>query len=132
MSVTQETGSAHRSAISSILQSNEIDSAIVGSTYINGFGNDVDVLVRVCGREKAVLDLIHAGFAVEGNPGSYEPGDGEFESLRRGDTNALITEDAEFYEKWVRAAEVCKYVHGLLPQGINRDGRVHIHQLIMD
>lgn len=107
-----------------------VDAALIGSQYIQGVGNDVDVLVLVYARNQAVTVLEHAGYAIEGEPSSGGPGD-EFESLRRGEVNVLVTEDRAFYEKWIRAAEVCKYVHGRYGH-CHKDDRVKIHQLIMD
>jgi hypothetical protein len=66
---------------------------------------DEDILVLVEDREEVIKTLVKAGFKKEG---AYITGDTKFISLRRGETNFIVTDDKAWYEKFLLATAVCK------------------------
>ena len=143
MSAEQDLGSAPRSTLAlplvlpekhpyvrqlhKLLNADRAD--LVGSTYICGYGQDVDVLLQVSNIDCA-LDLLRGeGFEVD-ETAEYGDRD-EFVSAKNGPINALLVSSDAFYLKWLQAAEVCRAVY--LKQGfIDKPTRVAIHQVIMD
>jgi hypothetical protein len=113
-----------------------VNVALVGTMYTHGEGHDYDYVVLVAGFNRAASDLQEAGFVLN-SPDGYEVG--QFASFRAGDVNVMLTEDEEFFDKFVAAAQVCKYVEGLLaarwpesPGSLDREQRVKIHRIIMN
>lgn len=105
---------------------------IVGSTFICGEGKDSDILMLVSGEafDKTITYFVEKhGYAIGGS-GENEDG---WCSVKSGTINVIICKDYDFYEKWVAAAHVCRYVRDLIPgfDG-NRQIRVDIHQFVCD
>lgn len=97
---------------------------LVGSTYIQGTGQDFDVLHLVDSIDDAKAALLDDGFVLEGEE-SYDTS--TFYSLRKGEVNALITADHDFYGGFIRAANVCRYL-----AVTDKAQRVAVHRIIMD
>lgn len=106
---------------------------LVGSVAINGDGKDIDyaILVGEEGPDDIVQHLLANGF--EANNHGYEGVNGEddkFTSYKRGITNILVCTTIQAYNRFVKGAEICKYLRGL---GVNmRDKRVRvaIHSMV--
>lgn len=101
---------------------------LVGSTFIKGEGNDIDILVQVKDLDKAESVAIQAGYRKDGGSCC------EFEtwsSLKLGKVNLLLCHDPEYYDRWVMAAEACQFLH---KRGVTLStGDVHgVHAIIMD
>lgn len=103
---------------------------MVGSTYICGAGEDLDVLVRVDDLNCAIELL--PDYDREGEDGEY-PEDDHWVSLRKDNLNLLLTDSHDLYMKWLTAAEVCKYLHQRQGTPYSpKDERIAVHRIIMD
>lgn len=105
---------------------------IVGSTYIGDKeDSDVDVLVLIEDGE-SLEEMVYAGWTYGG---SKSPRPDCWVSWKRHadgvDVNMLIVTDKQYYNQWLTAAEVCRFMH---LQGVKfNSGTVHgIHEIIMD
>lgn len=102
-------------------------SAIVGSTYIQGEGSDIDCLFLW---EKVDVQCIgfpgwdYGGSIGEGNESNWG-------SWKKGNINLLVTSSKESYNAWLTSAEVCRFL-SLRKIGLTRDERVAIHNIVMD
>ena len=72
--------------------------------------SDTDEDFLVFDQDGSAIEHLEAhGFQSEGNPEFYTGNDnGEFRSLRRGDTNVIVTPDREFFERFRTATELAK------------------------
>lgn len=108
---------------------------LIGSTYILGNGKDRDTLVLVENAVAARAALMAEGWHCESDT-SEQYNDALFYSLRLGEKNALITADDEYFDRFVTAAEVCKYIFQCdpSPQSVVRDRsfRVMVHKIVRD
>lgn len=106
------------------------DVRMVGSISINGYGNDLDILIHVDQQylNKLLNYLFREGFKLEGGDG-YPPD--KFESFRNGRINVIVTTDEPFFVSWIRSVEVCNFFVSKCGP-INKDDRIMIHKLIMD
>lgn len=102
----------------------------VGSTYVFGSGKDKDVLILVEDAVAVRQYFISEGWVCESDTRPEYDG-AKFYSLRQGDNNALITADKDYYEKFLAAAEVCKYLQDVEVIK-DRDVRVMIHKIVRD
>ena len=102
---------------------------LVGSTYIYGQGNDIDILVLLDSNGVGVDELRLPGWVYGGS--TPKSGDG-WCSWKQGDINLLVTEDQTYFNSWVTAAEVCKYL--FLKRGVvlDKPDRIAVHAIIMD
>lgn len=103
-----------------------VDLALFGSTYITGSGNDIDYLVLVEDAAVVIDDLLDDGWGPDG--GVYNSS--EFTSLRKGEVNLVITDDASYYTASLAAARICKYllnVVGFERVATSKDFRITIH-----
>lgn len=110
------------------LKSSIEDSAHVGSSFINGKGVDLDLVVKVKDAQHAQDLLMDAGYILS----STGSGSGDkFCCFRKGDVNVMITESQDWYELFVKAALVCRAV---TLQGIqlSKEGRIAVHRVLMD
>ena len=107
-------------------------SCIIGSCFIFGEGQDVDIL---CLRHaeahlpEDAADLRLKGWAVNG--GKEYPIQSAWFAARKGAANVLVTTDSEFYAAMWGAAKVCKFLYDsdlLLKE--DRDTRVGIHRTL--
>lgn len=99
-----------------------IEASLVGSTYILGEGNDVDIMWLVSDYQEATRLLIKDGYEYDKD---YE--DDRFASLRKGEVNVIVTAEEERYRNTLIAAEVCKYL-----KVAERDDRIAVHRIIRD
>lgn len=96
---------------------------VVGSTYImNRRGMDIDV---ICYADGYVPFEQIPGFVCQDHNPDY-PED-EMVSYRYSDINLLMVTTKEYFNLWIRSAEVCKFL-----QAEDKDLRVKIHRIIMD
>lgn len=102
----------------------------VGSMYILGSGQDDDCMILVRNIREAWEYLVSDGWETETYIGQN---DVECISFRMGNRNALVTEIDEFYQNFLSAAEVCKYLWDTFEFEpiMERDVRVAIHQMIL-
>lgn len=98
--------------------------AIVGSVYILGEGNDLDVLVRAEDANDAMDRLETEGYRPTGNPSGEED---DFLTLRKGHINVIVTQSQEFFDNFLEAAEVCK-----LLKLTSKQDRIAVHRVLMD
>ena len=105
---------------------------LIGSTYILGKGKDRDTLVLVENAVAARSALIEEGWHCESDT-AEQYNDALFYSLRLGEKNALITADEAYYDRFIAAAEVCKYLAQEGAELVNhREHRVMIHKIVRD
>lgn len=98
--------------------------APVGSDYILGEGADVDVLVRVSNLSDALDALADSGFEPDG---TYIGTGVEFTSMRKEGLNIILTTHASFFDGFVTAAKVCRYL-----KIEDKADRVAIHRFLRD
>ena len=69
----------------------------------------------------------NSGFVIEGNPQFYTGNDnGQFQSYRLGDINAIVTPSDEFYELFLTATELAKRFNLL-----EKDDRIALFQAVL-
>ena len=110
-------------------------SAVVGSTYIKGTeDSDVDVLVYT--PTVSPSEAVFSGWTYGGSGGSIEfDNPDKFGSWKREVggvvVNLLLTGSEAYYDAWLTAAEVCRFLH---LQGVPLTrGTVHgVHEIVMD
>ncbi len=112
-------------ALRSALGAEYINSSHVGSSYTVGRGMDLDIVVHVKDTDEACCALDDAGY--ECNSKDYEDSTDTFKCLRNGLVNVMLVSDAEWYDKFVLAAEVCKTL-----QLQEKWERIAVHRVIMD
>jgi len=102
---------------------------LVGSTYIYGGGNDIDILVLLDSTGGSIEELRLPSWEYGGS--TPKSGD-KWCSWKQGDINLLVTEDQTYFNAWVTAAEVCKYL--FLKRGVvlDKPDRIAVHAIIMD
>jgi hypothetical protein len=106
-----------------------VDWALVGSTFIIGKGEDIDILMQVTGGIEAV-NYSDNGLARGGSECLFEHD--RWVSLKDANgTNFLLTTSRPYYEAWCTSAEVCRLLH-LQGVSIPKDLRVAIHNVVMD
>lgn len=103
----------------------------IGSAFINGEGQDVDILIETgAGLDDVSYDLKQDGWDVSNDTGQY-PSEAGWFAARRGAVNLLITTDPEFYWAMGKAADVCKnLVHRGKIAGSDKEARVIIHRTL--
>lgn len=106
----------------------------VGSTYINGAGNDVDIIVYVKPWElrSGIREVVWSDVGLEfGGSQPFTTGDSWVSTSDSMGTNVIFVEDEKYYDLWVSAAEVCRQ---LVMWGVPLDKfmRVRLHSIIMD
>lgn len=109
-----------------------IKAQLVGSTYINGSGTDIDVLVLVETHQKGVSAnewLIGKEFGWAYG-GSEAMGNDQWASWKCGDTNLLVTSDPAYYSAWLTAAETCRALV-LLGVPMTKQLRIAVHEVVM-
>lgn len=108
--------------------------AWVGSTYINGEGNDIDIVVHVvaapyspgihgiCWSE---VGLVYGGSEPNGCDDNW------VSTKDACGYNIIFVTDPDYYAKWVTAAEVCRQLC-LWCVPLDKAMRVKLHAIIMD
>ena len=115
---------------------NVISTDMVGSTYINGhITNDVDFVVFVNKEDASIYDLCFTDWEIGGSiPTS--PAKIDWSSWKRtfdGVTyNMIITDNVEYAQRWIVAAEVCKMLENIRKINLTKEERCGIHAIIMD
>ena len=109
---------------------------LVGTMFTHGEGNDYDYVVKVPDAKGDSPVFDDAGFTTTGDPSGTED---DFITFRKGDINIMLTDSASFALDFKRAAEVCKYVQGLLTRdhpldrgSLTKEERIRIHRIIMN
>lgn len=96
----------------------------IGSSTYHSDANDVDIMVMVPDKQ-AYMELCHAlGFSYAPNANEYP---GEWESMKKGDLNLLITADSDYYYASRTASDVCRAL-----KLKTRKERVIVHRVIVD
>lgn len=108
-------------------------SAVIGTVFIFGEGNDVDILVETDGKldlDEVCQELMSRDWEINGGSG-YEV-NGDWFSAREGDRNLIITDCCHFYNAMLGGATVCKMLaeRGKLDRQ-DRDTRVLIHRTLI-
>ena len=104
--------------------------SLIGSAMYLEDANDVDFVVLTEWRKASSLacELINKGWSPCSN---YEVSDdtkvGQFEAVRLGNLNLIITYDLKFYTDYKTAMEVCKAL-----RLIHREDRVAVCQIVRD
>lgn len=102
-------------------------SDLVGSLYIIGEGNDIDIIALVSDKTEARCAARVNGFRYTGEDSGEED---DFDTFRKGDINLMITENSEFHANFLQASEVCRFLFEQC--GISdRATRVAVHRIIM-
>lgn len=106
---------------------------LIGSCYTHdaALAEDVDVLMRVQELTDHWVTLVELGFERGGSMEEGPEGDC-WESWKKNQPdrkaiNLLLTDDSEFYDKFVVAAEVCRFLR--LDTKLKRQA---VHQIVMD
>lgn len=101
-----------------------IEAQQVGSSYILGKGQDLDIVVRVSSMLHAADKFRAADYIYTGADSGEED---DFYTLRKGDVNVMYTSHEDFIDNFVKAAEVCKAL-GLTTKW----QRVAVHRVLMN
>lgn len=131
----------------------DYDIELVGSTAINGTGEDIDIAVRVNleptpiavenelmgmiqqgeANERAqmvIRDLVRAGCTMSGGA-HYEvirlDTDDQFTSFRRGQYNILLCFNTRSWERFTKGRDMCIFLRGLGVDMTNKAVRVAVH-----
>lgn len=102
---------------------------LVGSTSVNGVGNDIDIVVVHNDLDDAAMVLDEAGWVL--NKAEVYRGvesDGWF-SARKGELNLLVS-ISEVAELWTTADEVCRLFVSIVGRPSTRDERVSFHRAV--
>lgn len=102
---------------------------LVGSTAINGFGNDIDVVIVCTSLEDTAAVLSAAGWIV--NTAEVYRGitsDGWF-SARLGEINLLVSAP-DVAVTWSVATEVCKVFASIVNRPTSKEERVAFHRAV--
>lgn len=100
-------------------------SRMIGSATYLPDPSDVDYLVHV--DTSWATEYVGAHLAAFMNCGEYDTADGAWAAVRKGDLNIIVTTDAQFYNLFGRATEVCKAL-----QLVHKDQRVAVCQIVRD
>lgn len=105
---------------------------IVGSAYIHGEGADLDVVCLA--NHFPTVTQLHRNILTEGwdECGEYGP-EGDLAAYRRGPVNLIVCKHEQYYEDWIKAARVCKFLadRGMLrPE--DKPMRALVHRIVMD
>lgn len=104
---------------------------IVGSTYIYGHGADLDLLVLVRTPE-GMGSLVNSWYHQDFRFGGSGPKVGDhWCSWKRGTLNLLLTDDSDLYDRWLMAAEVCRYLYLARAIVLTKPERIAIHDILM-
>jgi hypothetical protein len=114
---------------------------LVGTMYTHGEGDDFDYVVYIPGDTadflRAELALMAMGYTATGKDSGDED---EFNTYRRGDVNIMLTNSPQFLADFLVAAEVVKYVVGMMCERtevgerlpVTKEQRIKLHRLIMN
>lgn len=103
--------------------------SLAGSTAVNGFGNDIDVVLRVGDLYDVACRLSNAGW--ETKTAEVYRGitcDGWF-SARMADVNLLVSEEV-IADLWDASTRVCVVFRELVGRCTTRDERVALHKAV--
>jgi len=104
---------------------------LAGSTAINGFGNDIDVVLVYDDLSEAADCLEEAGWELK-SAEVYRgiTSDGWF-SARLGEINLLVS-DEDAAELWRIATDVCKQYVQLVGRPSTKEERVALHKAVFN
>lgn len=100
------------------------DAELVGTLYTIGEGNDMDICVLVRDVDDATISLEEHSYEQTGLAG-YD--DDEFTTFRKGEVNVMLTDNKEWFAKFLTAAEVCRYL-----KLDTKELRKAVHRIIMN
>lgn len=104
---------------------------LVGSTSINGYGNDIDVALCTVDLCDAADTLRAAGWGVA-DAGVYRGvSDGGWFSAKFREWNLLVSEP-EFYELWKTADRACRVLRLIVDRDLTSDERVLMHKAVFN
>lgn len=99
---------------------------LVGTQFIFNDGADYDLLWLVSDRAAATLQLLAEDYSASVGD-AYDLSSGKFKSFVKGKINVLITDNQVFFDRFVVAAHVCKYM-----QVKDKETRKSIHRIVRD
>lgn len=104
------------------------DFAHVGSSYICGEGEDIDIVMYLPKGTAWLVPVTSIGYQFTGRCSGEED---EFQTFRKGPINLMVTDSREFIRDFANAAEVCKYLHKEYGFG-DKQTRIRIHRILMN
>lgn len=110
-----------------LTQNEAIRWASVGSKVICNpppMGSDYDFLVLVKKRDASRIASL--GFKLDDGSAHYDPSEGKFNSWRRGEVNLIVTDDPDFFDKFVFATKIARSLNLF-----KREDRVTLFQAIL-
>lgn len=115
-------------AINTCLGQCYMDSALVGSMYIHGEGNDMDIVVLVRDNLEAMHMLKLSGYQYTGQDSGEED---DFNTYRKGDVNVMTFSDPDLFRRFSDAAEICKQL-AVWCVPLSKGMRIKIHRILMN
>lgn len=135
MNVTSESGIAHLIELrrqwpfTPLIQENDL--CLVGSTSINGHGNDIDVALCTSDLCGAAESLRAAGWEVTDAEVYRGVSDDGWFSAKFREWNLLVSEP-EIYELWKTADRACHALRQIVDRDLTRDERVLMHKAVFN
>lgn len=102
-----------------------VASRMIGSATYLSDPFDVDYLVQV--DAGCAVEYVGGHLASFMSCGEYDTTDGAWAAVRKGGVNIIVTIDAQFYDLFGRATEVCKAL-----RLVHKDQRVAVCQIVRD
>lgn len=135
MNVTSASGIEHLTELrrqwpsTPLFQENGL--CLVGSTSINGHGNDIDVAMCCGDLYKAADTLRAAGWAVTDAEVYRGITDDRWFSAKFREWNLLVAAP-EIYELWKTADRACRVLRLIVDRDLTRDERVLMHKAVFN
>lgn len=135
MNVTNESGIEHLTELrrqwpyTPLIQENDL--CLVGSTSINGYGNDIDVAMCCDDLCDAADTLRAAGWEVTDAEVYRGISDDGWFSAKFREWNLLVAEP-EIYELWKTADRACRVLRLIVDRDLTRDERVLMHKAVFN
>lgn len=113
----------------------DIEAAHVGTSYIKGDGNDIDVLVYAPVEGLACSVDMGVEWTHGGSTGNNACNRSKWESWKRNvgevEVNLIFINDLDYFNKWKQAAEACLFLEHC-GKNLTR-GEIHgVHSIVMD
>lgn len=135
MNATLKHGIAHLNELrrqwpfTPLIQENDL--CLVGSTSVNGYGNDIDVALCTTDLCSAAESLRAAGWEVTDSEVYRGVSDDGWFSAKFREWNLLVSEP-EIYELWKAADRACRVLRLIVDRDLTRDERVLMHKAVFN